>query len=464
MAIKLDNYYDDQYDKGVKRISGLANTQIKQVNQNYDEQNATASANADKQILAGSNSYESAYNDNAVQRAINERQIRTSFANAGLSDSGLNATQLTAVELQKANADNKVTMQKNAFISNIRSQLQETIRQNNIQRNNEINTINNQKTADINALRNEQDKMKNEKVEEIIKNIASMTDPTLAAGYIKTVSKQYGIDPMTLAAYSPVVSKKSYKKYLESESYFTNRDGYKGTLNAVTGIDTTTGVGKTSAAKTIYSSAKQYKLDEGQIKKLCKAAGISYNDYQKYTTDDKNIFKRKEGYETTMSTVAGLDTTTASGQTVAAKQIKSAESQFKLTKTQVKKLCAAAGISYSDYQKFLKDGQIFKKREDSKKVSASTTKTTSKTGGGRGGKKQTTTGYKLDNNTGGGKKKTASEIVNGVLNKKGKNGKRYSALYFNTGDNYLRKVAAGDLYNQGKISKQEYDACKQVWK
>ena len=310
MAIKLDNYYDDQYDKGVKRISGLANTQIKQVNKTYDTSNAKLQADADRNILAGSNSYESAYNDNAVQRAINERQIRTSMANAGLSDSGLNRTQLTAVQLQKANADNTVTMQKNAFINKIRSTLQESIYQNEQARQNEINTINNQKTADINTLRSQQDSEKRTKMEEILSNIASMTDPTGAAGYIKTVSKQYGIDPMTLAAYSPVVSKKTYKKYEKSESYFTNRDGYKATYD----------------------------------------------------------------------TVAGIDTTSASGQTLAAKQIKNASTKYGLTKTQIKKLCACAGISYSDYNKFLKNGNLFKEREDKaqldlqlklKKVSAS---------------------------------------------------------------------------------------------
>lgn len=356
MAVKLKGYYEDEFKKGENRINAAADEQIRQTNENYDKSNEHLTNIADRQVIAGSNSYDSAYNDNAVMKAINERQIKDSMANAGLSDSGLNRTQLTAVGLQKANADNNVSMQKNAFINKIRSALQENIYNNEVARGQQINTINNQRTADINTLRTQQETEQRNKMEEIINNIASMTDPTQAAAYIKTVSKQYGVDPYTLAAYSPVVTKKNYDKYLESESYFTNRDGYKGTYD----------------------------------------------------------------------TVAGIDTTSAAGQTLAAKQIKNASTKYSLTKTQIKKLCASAGISYSDYNKFLKNGNLFKEREDKaqldlqlklKKVSGSSTGGSSSR---RTGKKSSSgsSNYNLgnDDDTAGGEKKPKKKTNNSGLN------------------------------------------------
>lgn len=48
-------------------------------------------------------SYDTKERENAVQRLVNEHQIRTGMEAAGLSDSGLNRTQQTAVQLSYAN-------------------------------------------------------------------------------------------------------------------------------------------------------------------------------------------------------------------------------------------------------------------------------------------------------------------------------------------------------------------------
>jgi hypothetical protein len=57
----------------------------------------------DEIIFEAGRAYEDQYRNNAVQKAINERQVAESMANMGLSDSGLNRTQATAVQLSYGN-------------------------------------------------------------------------------------------------------------------------------------------------------------------------------------------------------------------------------------------------------------------------------------------------------------------------------------------------------------------------
>lgn len=294
MAFKVTNYYDDMYNKRIQGAKDLATDQKNQVNQKYDAQIAKYENDANNQIIAAGNSYDAAYADNAVQQAVNERNIKESMAASGNSDSGLNRTQVTAVALQKANADNAVTMNKISFINKVRSALNENKFAAEQSRTDSINAIDNQLKSDINAINNEKAQAIVTKNEEILSNIESITDPTTAAGYIKAVSKQYGVDPNVLASYSPVVTQKSYAKFLENEKYFKQKDEKSNIKTTLSGIDTTTAAGQSLAAKQISSHVNSQKsITKSEIKKLCASAGISYSDYNKYLKD-KNYFVDKE--------------------------------------------------------------------------------------------------------------------------------------------------------------------------
>lgn len=294
MAIKVTKYYDDIYKNRVQSTTDLANQQKNQVNQKYDAQVAKYENDANRQIVSAGNSYDAAYADNAVQQAINERSIRESMSGSGLNDSGLNRTQTTALYLQKANADNAVTMQKTAFINKIRSALADNKYTAEQSRTDSLNQIDNQLKSDINTINDEKAQAIAAKNEEIISTLQSITDPTQAAGYIKTVSNQYGIDPNTLASYSSVVTKNSYAKYLKNEKYFKQQDEKSAIKSTLSGIDTTTAAGQSMAAKQIKTYVNSHKnVTKSYIKKLCASAGISYTDYNKYLKD-KNYFTDKE--------------------------------------------------------------------------------------------------------------------------------------------------------------------------
>lgn len=74
----------------------------------YDTQRRQTQDTYDRQIKDTNNSYEDMYRENAVQKLINEREIAEDMANSGLTDSGLNRTQQTAVQLPMPTARTKL--------------------------------------------------------------------------------------------------------------------------------------------------------------------------------------------------------------------------------------------------------------------------------------------------------------------------------------------------------------------
>lgn len=400
MAINISKFYEDETDKKIQRVEEVADKQKQNVNTAYDTQIKKIENVADRNILEAENSYDAAYADNAVNKFIAEREIKEMNAETGLQDSGLNRTQRTAVELSKNNADNLVTSKKMSFINNIRKQLQSDIASAEQSRNTEINQIDTSLLADKNNIYNEMDNLKISKTEEIINNLSSITDPTQAAAYINTASEQYGIDVKELINYSSVVDEQGYQNYLNNEKYYIEQGEYKSMHDTVSGIDTTTAAGKTMAAKNIAKFLQTHpNSTKSEIKALCKSAGIKYTAFNKYLKNNQ-YFTSKEEKRNMHSILADIDTTSAAGMTVAAKQIKSLANTNKLTDKEIKKLCESAGINYSDYKKFVKNGKYF------------TNKYTVTTGSGGGSGRR----YSGSGGSGGSSEETIELIQEGIEN------------------------------------------------
>lgn len=85
-------HFADERKRAIKDAETTYNQKVKDLKSDYDTQ-----------IFETERGYEDAYRENAVQKAINERQVAESMANMGLRDSGLNRTQQTAVQLGYAN-------------------------------------------------------------------------------------------------------------------------------------------------------------------------------------------------------------------------------------------------------------------------------------------------------------------------------------------------------------------------
>ncbi len=114
-----------------------------------DEYAATISADYDKTIenLTNQNkkavsdtitSYENEYGRNAVQKIINEKLIAEKNSDLGITDSGLNKTQLTAAQLSYANQKGKLDVSKESALKDLALNLESSIVSVNQQKNNAI--------------------------------------------------------------------------------------------------------------------------------------------------------------------------------------------------------------------------------------------------------------------------------------------------------------------------------------
>lgn len=111
-------------------FSALAEEEKKKVNQIFNKQKEQINANANASIADAERSYDEQQRAIAVQKLINERKVAESMANLGLTDSGLNRTQQTAIQLSAANAGYNLNRQKQEAIDEIK-----------LQRDNDISTV-----------------------------------------------------------------------------------------------------------------------------------------------------------------------------------------------------------------------------------------------------------------------------------------------------------------------------------
>lgn len=99
---------DEIYDKQVEQVKNTFDAGVKDIATAYDDQQRAV----------------------AVQKLINERKVAESMANLGLTDSGLNRTQQTAVQLSAANAAYNLNRQKQSDLNKYQ-----------LERDNKISTI-----------------------------------------------------------------------------------------------------------------------------------------------------------------------------------------------------------------------------------------------------------------------------------------------------------------------------------
>lgn len=124
--IKKNKQYGEQQAQSMREN---ANSWINELNSAIDA--------ASKPVIEGmenskgdvANQYKSVYDANAVQELVNRRQVQETMANMGLTDSGLNRTQQTAIALQRGNADASARMQEQAALDKITQSINEYLAQ-----------------------------------------------------------------------------------------------------------------------------------------------------------------------------------------------------------------------------------------------------------------------------------------------------------------------------------------------
>ena len=102
-------------------------------------QQITLQGQSDIALLDGK--YRSIYDENAVRQYIGERRVAENMANMGLTDSGLNRTQQTALQVSRGNADYNTRLQYESAVRSIEQSVRDEISANNLALTNQIATI-----------------------------------------------------------------------------------------------------------------------------------------------------------------------------------------------------------------------------------------------------------------------------------------------------------------------------------
>ena len=137
MASRLDELYNEYKKLGTAQ----RDADIAASDKVYDTQKLQTQNTYNRQIDETSKSDEDLYDENAVQRLVNEREIAENMANLGLTDSGLNRTQQTAVQLSYANSKNKIDVTRQKAIDTLTAQLADAITKLDIEQNDNAASI-----------------------------------------------------------------------------------------------------------------------------------------------------------------------------------------------------------------------------------------------------------------------------------------------------------------------------------
>ena len=103
--------------------TNISNQYVQDVNAIVDKNVSNAVNKVQGQIDSLPIQYQSGFDANAVQQKINERQTAARMSDLGLTNSGLNRTQQTAIAIQRSNADAALRQQMNAATFSLKQQI-----------------------------------------------------------------------------------------------------------------------------------------------------------------------------------------------------------------------------------------------------------------------------------------------------------------------------------------------------
>ncbi len=132
---------DDYVKQYLKNTQSSYDTQKNTLRQTTDAANkialdakeasdAAINENYGTQIADTEDTYESELKKNEVQRVLNERQIERRMAEMGLTDSGLNRTQSTAVQLSYANQKGDLMKQRQKAVDTLAAAMRSAQKEN----------------------------------------------------------------------------------------------------------------------------------------------------------------------------------------------------------------------------------------------------------------------------------------------------------------------------------------------
>lgn len=118
-----------QYAEAVRQSKENADAYKKSISEIFDNQKEQTQKQADSDIKKLDSQYKGLYDEAALQQLVNERNLKQKQASLGLTDSGLTASQQTAIQVSRGNANAKISAQKQAAVDSITVQLEQYLAQ-----------------------------------------------------------------------------------------------------------------------------------------------------------------------------------------------------------------------------------------------------------------------------------------------------------------------------------------------
>ena len=131
---KLLKQKNDAYAAAKKENQKAVDDYIKSLTNAYNAQKSSATAKAAAQKASLTGKYQGEYDLNQINKLISERKLAERMSNLGLSNSGLNASQLAALSVAKQNSDNATSIKKASDIRSIDALLNSTLSDLNIEK------------------------------------------------------------------------------------------------------------------------------------------------------------------------------------------------------------------------------------------------------------------------------------------------------------------------------------------
>lgn len=120
---KNDPIYQQKLAESNQALAAINSQYVQGQQAAVDKSIEAQTAIIEQQKAALPEAYRKLYDANAVQQLVGERQVAERMANLGLTDSGLNRTQQTALTLQRGNADADVRRQEREAAQKLEQQL-----------------------------------------------------------------------------------------------------------------------------------------------------------------------------------------------------------------------------------------------------------------------------------------------------------------------------------------------------
>lgn len=146
---EIRKYVDELYSS--KKAQALADNDAA-----YKQQSDTVRSLYEGQIADSGQEYDDLERQNAVQKLINERTVAENMANMGLTDSGLNRTQQTAVQLSAANNSAKIARERQSMVNSLTREMNSMLADIEMNRSNAAQSINQSYDSMIDSAAQEQ--------------------------------------------------------------------------------------------------------------------------------------------------------------------------------------------------------------------------------------------------------------------------------------------------------------------